>query len=133
HKENKLHDRYITNNHIEPILKNLGDLVTVTTIGKSVLNTNIYSITIGKGSKKLFMWSQMHGNESTTTRAIFDLLNTLLSNDASIQHILKNCTICIIPILNPDGANVYTRVNANEVDLNRDAQLRTQPESRILR
>lgn len=133
HKENKLHDRYITNNHIEPLLKNLGDLVTVTTIGKSVLNTNIYSITIGKGSKKLFMWSQMHGNESTTTRAIFDLLNTLLSDDVSIQHILENCTICIIPILNPDGANVYTRVNANEVDLNRDAQLRTQPESRILR
>jgi len=132
-KEGKLYHRYITNNHIEPLLKNFDDLVEVDIIGQSVLNKNIYSIKIGKGSKKLFMWSQMHGNESTTTKAIFDILNTLISADSSIQHILNNCNICIIPILNPDGAEAYTRVNANEVDLNRDAQLRTQPESKILR
>ena len=132
-KENKLHQRYITNNHIKPLLKNLEDLVSIDIIGHSVLQKEIHSIKIGSGPKKLFMWSQMHGNESTTTKAIFDVLNTLLSKDASIQHILDNCTICIIPILNPDGAGAYTRVNANEVDLNRDAQLRTQPESLILR
>jgi hypothetical protein len=38
-----------------------------------------------------------------------------------------------IPILNPDGASAYTRVNANEIDLNRDALAITQPESKILR
>src|SRR5690606_23703813 len=132
-KENKLHQRYITNNHIKPLLKNLEDLVSIDIIGHSVLQKEIHSIKLGSGPKKLFMWSQMHGNESTTTKAIFDVLNALLSKDASIQHILDNCTICIIPILNPDGAGAYTRVNANEVDLNRDAQLRTQPESLILR
>jgi murein tripeptide amidase MpaA len=36
-------------------------------------------------------------------------------------------------MLNPDGAKSYTRVNANEVDLNRDSQNLTQPESRVLR
>ncbi|MGB6267782.1 MAG: M14 family zinc carboxypeptidase [Olleya sp.] len=77
------------------------------------------------------MWSQMHGNESTTTKAIFDLLNALQSQD--LNTILKTCTLKIIPMLNPDGAEVYTRLNANLVDLNRDAQDLSQPESKVLR
>jgi hypothetical protein len=133
YKENKLSHRYITNNHIEPLLKDLEKIIQVSIIGQSVLGNDIYGLKIGNGSKRLLLWSQMHGNESTTTKAIFDLLNTLLSEDASVKHILKNCTLCVIPILNPDGANAYTRINANEVDLNRDAQLRSQPESRVLR
>ncbi|WP_100615848.1 M14 family metallopeptidase [Confluentibacter citreus] len=132
-KEGKLYHRYITNNHIEPLLKNLEDSVTINIIGESVLKQSIYSITLGSGTKKILMWSQMHGNESTTTKALFDLLNTFVSADASLNHILEACTLYIIPILNPDGANAFTRVNANNVDLNRDAQLRTQPESKVLR
>lgn len=74
----------------------------------------------------------MHGNESTTTKAIFDFLNTCISDINITASILKECTLCIIPILNPDGAKAYTRVNANTVDLNRDAQDQTQPESVVL-
>lgn len=133
YKEGDLKHRYITNKDIKPLLVKLKDFANVTVVGKSVLKDDIYGIKIGSGAKKLFLWSQMHGNESTTTKAIFDVLNTFMSGDDSIRHILENCTICIIPILNPDGAKAYTRVNANEVDLNRDAQLRTQPESVILR
>ncbi|WP_111307083.1 M14 family metallopeptidase [Confluentibacter sediminis] len=132
-KESTLYHRYITNNHIEPLIKKWGNLVDVKIIGHSVLNSPIHAVKVGTGPKKILMWSQMHGNESTTTKAIFDLLNTFLSEDQSVKRILDTCTICIIPILNPDGALAYTRVNANNVDLNRDAQLRTQPESKILR
>jgi hypothetical protein len=79
------------------------------------------------------MWSQMHGNESTTTKALFDVFNTLISGNSIIEHIINTCTLYIIPILNPDGAEAYTRVNANAVDLNRDAQDLSQPESKVLR
>lgn len=133
HKESSLAHRYITNNNIEPLLKTLEKKLTVTTIGKSVLGNPIYSIKIGDGDKKILMWSQMHGNESTTTKALFDVLNTLLSKDSNLDYILQTCTIVIIPILNPDGALAYTRVNANQIDLNRDAQNLTQPESKVLR
>ncbi len=76
----------------------------------------------------------MHGNESTTTKALFDLINTLLNErDPIIKTILSRCTLYIIPILNPDGAEAYTRLNANNVDLNRDAQQLSQPESLILK
>ncbi|AUP77236.1 M14 family metallopeptidase [Flavivirga eckloniae] len=132
HKETNLYHRYITNKHIEPLLNNLGDSVEVKTVGESVLNNPIYALKIGEGHKRVLMWSQMHGNESTTTKALFDLLNTFLGS-SDLEHVLKACTLYIMPILNPDGAQAYTRINANEVDLNRDAQNLTQPESKVLR
>lgn len=133
HKESYLNHRYITNNNIELLLDNLKKKIAINTIGKSALGNPIYSIKIGSGSKKILMWSQMHGNESTTTKAIFDLLNTLLDKDSALTYILDACTIYIIPILSPDGALAYTRVNANQIDLNRDAQNLSQPESKVLR
>ncbi|CAH8285580.1 zinc carboxypeptidase [Mariniflexile fucanivorans] len=133
YKEQGLNHRYITNKHIEPLLKNMANKLQVETIGASVLNQHIYGVKIGHGDKRILMWSQMHGNESTTTKALFDLLNTLLSDDLSVKNILNSCTLYIIPILSPDGAQAYTRINANQIDLNRDAQDLTQPESKVLR
>lgn len=133
HKERHLYHRYITNDHIAPLLKKLESFVKVDVIGKSVLNDSIYGIEIGHGKKRILMWSQMHGNESTTTKAIFDVLNTLLDKTSNLNYILDTCTLYIIPILNPDGAKAYARVNANEIDLNRDAQDLSQPESKVLK
>ncbi|MDD3773341.1 MAG: M14 family zinc carboxypeptidase, partial [Weeksellaceae bacterium] len=71
------------------------------------------------------------GNESTTTKAVLDLFNFLDSEKG--EEFRQKITFCIIPMLNPDGAEKWTRSNANDVDLNRDSQNLTQPESRILR
>ncbi len=128
-----LFGRYIHTKNIKPLLDNLPSIFKVDIIGKSVNSENIFSITIGKGQKKILMWSQMHGNESTTTKALFDLFNFLSDSNAFSETILNNCTLKIIPILNPDGASLYTRFNANNVDLNRDAQDLSQPESIALR
>ncbi len=133
YQEHRLFNRYITNRHIEPLLSKFESNVLVEIIGYSVNNNPIYSIKMGSGDKKILMWSQMHGNESTTTKALFDVLNTLNSSETTAEHILNTCSLYIIPILNPDGAEAYTRVNANEVDLNRDAQALSQPESKVLR
>lgn len=133
YKEKSLSHRYITNEKIAPLFSKFRKSAEVKIVGQSVLKEDIFSITIGSGPKKIFMWSQMHGNESTTTKAIFDFLNTCISNEIITNNILDKCTICIIPILNPDGAKAYTRVNANNIDLNRDAQKRSQPESKVLR
>lgn len=131
HKETHLFHRYITNEHIQPLLGQLGDLVKVEVVGQSVQNQAIYGLKVGQGKHKILMWSQMHGNESTTTKALFDLLNCFTNDELS--PILEACTLFVIPILNPDGATAYTRINANKVDLNRDAQNLTQPESQVLR
>lgn len=133
YKESSLFGRYIHTETISNLLNSEHFKPLTKCIGTSVNNENIYSITIGSGSIKILMWSQMHGNESTTTKAIFDFFNLLFSSDTLSKSILKSCTLCIIPILNPDGAKAYTRLNANEVDLNRDAQELSQPESKALR
>lgn len=133
YKENSLFGRYITLSSILPILKKSANNVAVLTIGKSVLDTPIFQLKLGTGKFKIFMWSQMHGNESTTTKAVFDLINFLNSEDKIAIEILKNCTLIILPMVNPDGAKLYTRTNANLVDLNRDSIALSQPESIILK
>lgn len=132
-KEQKLFGRYVTNNHIEPVLENLSDVFDVSTIGLSVNKKPIYAIRIGTGKTKIFLWSQMHGNESTTTKALFDLFNFLKGDSDEAKQIKKEFTLLCIPILNPDGAEAYTRENANKVDLNRDSVNLSQPESQLLR
>ena len=131
-KEPLLFGRYITNKDIEKCFKKLRK-IKVEVIGNSVENRPIYGIKVGDGSIKILMWSQMHGNESTTTKALFDCLNLFESKNELSKNILENCTLYIIPILNPDGSQYYTRLNANKVDLNRDAQDLSQPESKVLR
>jgi hypothetical protein len=74
----------------------------------------------------------MHGNETTTTKAVFDFLNFLSFDEEFSTILLRQCSLCIIPVLNPDGANNFTRVNSNLVDLNRDAQNQSQSESQVL-
>ncbi len=133
YKESALSGRYISLKNLEPLINNLPNAFHVEIVGYSVLKAPILTITIGKGKKQLLLWSQMHGNESTTTKALFDLFNVLNSNNEITKQILTNCTLTIIPMLNPDGAEAYTRLNANEVDLNRDAQNLSQPESKVLR
>jgi hypothetical protein len=54
---------------IVPILENYGKSAKV--IGKSVLG-NILFLSNREGKTKIFLWSQMHGNEATTTKALFD-------------------------------------------------------------
>jgi len=132
-KEKKLHGRYITNSHIEPILNDMGVNFGISSLGKSVLQNPIYGVKIGSGDCKILIWSQMHGNESTTTKAIFDFFSFLKSKSDKSESLLNKITFFVVPILNPDGAIAYTRENANAIDLNRDALDLSQPESVILR
>ncbi len=129
YKEESIFGRYITLEHIEPlILKHQAEI-----IGQTVLGKPIYKLQFGIGKTRILMWSQMHGNEGTTTKALFDFINFLLSNTKVSNPFLDNFTFCMLPMLNPDGAKLYTRENANAIDLNRDAQNLSQPESIALR
>ncbi|GAA4278867.1 M14 family zinc carboxypeptidase [Aquimarina mytili] len=133
YKESSLFGRYINLDHITPLLDFLSSKIDIKELGTSENNVPIHVIKIGHGPKKLLFWSQMHGNESTTTKAVFDLLNFLIdSQNILAKEILEQCTLHIVPILSPDGAKLYTRHNYNNIDLNRDAQNRTQKESIVL-
>ncbi len=121
---------------IEIILKfEKNPLFSIKTIGKSFEGREIKRVKLGNGKTKIMLWSQMHGNESVATLAILDIFNFFAyKNDfEDIKNlILKNCTLYFIPMLNPDGAELFKRRNAQDIDLNRDAIRLSAPESKIL-
>ncbi|MDG2193496.1 MAG: DUF2817 domain-containing protein [Polaribacter sp.] len=133
-KETTLFGKWIHYADISPLIHELSNTEEVLQIGTSEDGLPIHSVQFGTGKKKILIWTQMHGNESTGTKALFDLFNcfnNIKSN--AFTTVLKECTILCIPMLNPDGAYQYTRVNANNVDLNRDAIAKIAKESRLLR
>tara|TARA_B100001250_G_scaffold310444_1_gene272380 strand:+ start:334 stop:1434 length:1101 start_codon:yes stop_codon:yes gene_type:complete len=121
-----LSGRYITNDSISQ----LTEITSYSEIGKSCNNLPIYYHKIGSGPIKILIWSQMHGNESTSTKALFDTISYFINIE---KEYLSYFTLHIIPILNPDGSLLYTRENFNNIDLNRDASSLSQNESIILR
>ncbi len=133
YKEVSLHGRYISPNMVFPLIEKWKEQYEVRILGYSVQKRPVYTVTIGNGPTKVLGWSQMHGNEGTTTKALFDFMQFLSSGEKEATALLSHCTFCFLPMLNPDGAHAYTRENANNVDLNRDMQLLSQPESKLLR
>ncbi len=131
--EHKLKGKYIHLDAILPLLERYKSVFEISEIGKSVVQKSIFQVKIGTGKTKILIWSQMHGNEPTTTKGLFDFFNFLASDNETANYIKETYTLVCIPMLNPDGAFAYTRENANMVDLNRDALSATQPEMQLLR
>ena len=104
-------------------------------VGKSVANREIYQVEWGTGSIKIFLWSQMHGDEPTATSALIDVFTVLQKNrDKSwVKEIEKAVTIRAVPMLNPDGAELYVRRNLQGIDINRDARNLQTPEAVLLK
>ena len=82
--------RYVTMNHINPFLENLHSGFKISTVGFSVEKNPIKSIQFGEGKTKILVWSQMHGNESTTTKGLIDYLNYLNLDKKEFENISKN-------------------------------------------
>jgi hypothetical protein len=104
-------------------------------VGQSFLGRPIQMLTLGTGQKKILLWSQMHGDEPSATPALLDIVHYLVEHvDEPVAHsILQEFTLLMIPMLNPDGAEVYQRRNAQGIDINRDALRLVTPEGRLLK
>ncbi len=81
------------------------------------------------------MWSQMHGDEPTATSALIDMFAYLQKNrgEAWIKTMESAVTIRAVPMLNPDGQEMYQRRNLQGLDINRDALDLRSPEARLLK
>jgi hypothetical protein len=114
-------------------LKKMG--IKVDEVGRSNANREIYQVEWGKGPLKVFMWSQMHGDEPTATSALMDMFAYLQQNRSVpwVKAIENVMTIRAVPMLNPDGAEIYQRRNLQDIDINRDAVNLATPEARLLK
>jgi Zinc carboxypeptidase len=121
---------------IEPTIKALPAPFRVNLAGQSFQKRNIYHVNIGNGPVKVLLWSQMHGDEPTATMAMMDIFNFFQQKDEFDplrQEILSKLSLHFIPMLNPDGANRFTRRSMQGIDINRDALRLQTPEARILK
>lgn len=128
---------------------NKSQAVEVETIGKSVDNRDIYSVSVGFGSKIILIDANIHASEVAgtmyITKYIIDIINQYEQNNSDVIKLLNEVKIVIIPSVNPDGyevclfgvdniknKNLYIyrnrediifdtyKANANGVDLNRN-------------
>jgi hypothetical protein len=108
--------------------------LSLESVGRSVEGREIQLAALGRGPRRVLLWSQMHGDEPSATPALVDLAHALLASDGESERlILERLTLLLVPMLNPDGAFRYVRRNAQAVDLNRDALLVATPEGRLLK
>ncbi len=105
-------------------------------VGRSIEGLPIYEYKIGQGPTVVFLWSQMHGDESTATMALTDIFNFFEASDKwndFRDNLLEKLTIVAIPMLNPDGAARFRRRNLLDIDINRDALRLASPEAALLK
>ncbi len=137
YREKKLNSDFISHAQLKELIAGMqtNNLFRIEKIGESLERKEIFSAVLGEGETKILAWSQMHGDEPTATSALFDLFNFFSSSDKydDLREILlKKITFHFIPMLNPDGAEMFTRENAYSVDLNRDALRLQSDESKII-
>ena len=101
-------------------------------IGHSYEGREIRAFTFGDGQTRILAWSQMHGNEPTSTLALLDAMSSIENDDERAELLRHKITITAIPLLNPDGCILHDRRNAQGIDINRDAQSLISPEAKIL-
>ena len=82
-KELSVYGRYISISQLHSFINGNSIQKKISLIGKSVESRPIHKVTLGSGNIKILMWSQMHGNETTTTKAVLDLINYLNKNSTN--------------------------------------------------
>jgi hypothetical protein len=105
------------------------------TIGRSILGREIRAVTFGNGPTRILLWSQMHGDEAAATMALADLFRFFAEGTSHPLHqrLGRALTVVFVPMLNPDGAELFQRQNAIGIDVNRDARRLVTPEARALK
>jgi hypothetical protein len=126
----------VRHNDLKNYLKQLKDSgLKVEEVGRSYANREIYQIEWGNGPTRVFMWSQMHGDEPTATSALVDMFSYLQKNADQkwVRTFAESFTIRAVPMLNPDGTEAYQRRSLQGIDINRDAVDLKTPEAQLLK
>ena len=119
-------------------ISNSSDLAHLEIIGQSVEGRDIPAIFItdapafgvNRGVKPIVLiHCQQHGDEPSGKEAALLLAKELTGPR---QDLLKGLDVILVPQVNPDGAELDQRQNANNMDLNRNHAILSEPETEAL-
>ncbi|KAI4346545.1 hypothetical protein L6164_007434 [Bauhinia variegata] len=124
---------YMTNDELGKAIKEFGvrcsNISRIYSIGKSVNGVPLWVIEISErpgeeDAKPAFKYiGNVHGDEPVGRELLMFLANWLCDNhlkDPLATLIVENVHLHILPSMNPDGFELRSRNNANNIDLNRD-------------
>lgn len=90
---------------------------TIATIGYSRQGRPITAYYFGNGGASVVYTGAIHGNELSTQALMYQWIDYL---EVNAHRIPAGRTIVVVPQINPDGVATGSRVNAHNVDLNRN-------------
>jgi len=106
--------------------------VTVSTAGASVAGRPIRVVHLARGERptwRVLLYAQQHGDEVAGKDALLYLIRDIAREPELLP---ADVDLWVMPMVNPDGAEAGTRVNAAGADLNRDHIALEQPETQAL-
>jgi len=108
---------------------------TLSQVGSTLEGRTIWTLQLGRGPRRVLVWSRQHGDEKISTAALLNSLAYLLSENGygPAREILDGATLLVVPMVNPDGVHRFIRRNSMGIDPNRDAQKAITAEGRALR
>jgi hypothetical protein len=133
--ETSIRDRFVKHADVVALINRLPGMFEGEVAGYSAEGRAVHLLRCGHGPTKVLLWSQMHGDEATGTMALFDLMNFLgrPANMEFAEALMRSCSLYLLPMVNPDGAERFTRRNAQQIDVNRDYLQMVSAEGQILK
>ncbi|WP_240377718.1 M14 family metallopeptidase [Bacillus piscicola] len=99
---------------LESDRKRFSSSIRADQIGDSRMGKPLWSFSIGRGKKKIFFSGTWHGNEWLNTWLLMNFLEQLQEKERrgetwhhiDIRRLLENVTLVVVPLVNPDGAEL---------------------------
>ncbi|MEZ4743322.1 MAG: M14 family zinc carboxypeptidase [Bdellovibrionota bacterium] len=120
---NRYHSVAQINNYLEKVAEEHIQIES-RVLGQSEEGIDIKYLIVSDGQIKnpIFLNGTHHGDEKSSTNAILAIIQYIKTNieEESIANVLRQHSIVLLPLVNPDGYSANTRENANGYDINRD-------------
>jgi hypothetical protein len=91
-----------------------GGLVEVESVAVTINDRDVWLVKIGDpDNTPVLVITQQHGNEPHGTEAALDIIKKLAGDEDEAAMILDELYVLIIPRVNPDGGELFTRGNTD--------------------
>lgn len=113
--------------YLDAVVKTHGNYVTKTLLCRETTGLPIYYYMLGNGAKKVLIVSGQHtpprdpkDSVITTIKFMHDLISCNFTAGSFLQKLHDECTLLVIPLMNPFGYDHNVGENAEGINLNRD-------------
>ncbi len=96
--------------HVDTVAK-----TEVKIVGYTKRKTPIKGLYVGNGKTYVMVLGAIHGDEASSASVVESFATVVARSD-----VVKDMTVIVIPVVNPDGLRSRTRTNDNGVDINRN-------------